>query len=324
VMFQSNGPVTLADIGPVRIGEPQLSRRIRVHQAWYRYSVLGEPDFGATPPPTSRPLGSILTSAAASKYLNLIGPASIDAYEERRGLGWGVDPVRTLGYLTSSQALTMNVFGALQANLSWCSAVMKLALPPDSKIRSVLGLAIEYSAPFPSQALGDRTIVDVLVRAETADGPLVVAIETKLGDRFNSRRVRLGRAYQSVEHLWIDPQDAARQEFSQLARAHALAEHASLDTGSSRLGGGRLLLLHHPQDVTADAIGRAYSAIARAPQAAQTVALDHFLSLMRQSAPNRESTEMVEELKRRYVDMSESEQVWREFLETVGPRKLRG
>jgi hypothetical protein len=318
-MINASGP-TLRDLGPIRLSEPRLSQRIRVHQAWYRYVVLEEADFGTTRPPTSRPLGSILLPRAAAKFRNLIGPEAIDAYQRRRTLGWGVDPVRTLGYLTSSQALTINLFGALQANRIWCRDVMNLAFSSQPPIQAIHEVEIEYFSRYPSQDLGDRTTVDVLIRGDSRGQPIAIAVETKLGDRFNSREVPLGDAYRAIQHLWKSPADAGRRDVSQLARAHALAEHQSLKAGVGEAPGGRVLLVHHADDATARSIALAYSRIATDATSVQASGIDLFLSLMSRSAPDASSNELVSTLRRRYVDMSESETVWREIQASLGHR----
>ena len=315
--------MNLAELGPLRVSEPQLSRRIRFHQAWYRHAILGEMEFGSTPPPNSRPLGSILTARAAQDFRNLIGPAAIESYQQRRRQGWGVDPVRTLGYLTSSQALTINLFGALQADLAWCREVLNSAYVEQPPVESVYKVDIEYFSPRPSKALGDRTTVDVLISAETCDGPLAVSVETKLGDRFNSRVVPLGNAYGALQHLWNDQSVASRQEVSQLARAHALAEHVSMTSSRGMKGGGRVLLIHHPDDAPAIAIGRAYGGIAREAGSVGTTDIDKFLVMMSQSAPNVGSQILVQKLRRRYGVMNESEPVWQEYLSTLRPSRSR-
>lgn len=322
-MINSNGP-TLRELGPIRMSEPRLSRRIRVHQAWYRYVVLEEPEFGTTRPPGSRPLGSILSPKAAATFRNLVGPEAIDAYQQRRSLGWGVDPVRTLGYLTSSQALTINLFGALKANFTWCRDVINLAFTAQPTIQVIHDVEIEYFSRFPSQDLGDRTTVDVLIRGESRGQPVTIAVETKLGDRFNSREVPLGSAYRAVQHLWKNPTDAGTRDVSQLARAHALAEHQSLKAGPGDSFGGRVLLVHHTDDVTAQSIALAYKRNVTDATSVRVSDIDSFLSLMSISAPDASANQLVSTLRRRYVDMSESETLWQEFQYSLGHRGLPG
>lgn len=317
-MSTSTDAPTLAQLGPLKVSEPTLSRRIRLHQAWYRYAVLGVHNFGSTRPPTSRPLGSILPRAEAQRFSNLIGPAAVAAYQRRRLLGWGVDPVRTLEYLTSSQALTINLFGALQDNLRWCQGVLNLVLGPNPAIESVSSVEIEFQDP--KRGLGDRTIVDVLIRAMSDVGPLTIAVETKLGDRFNSRVVEMGDAYGSLKHLWTQPSEARRQEFSQLARAHALAEHVSLGLHPRGVSRGLVLLIHHPGDLRAVATSESYSCLTTEPTTNRATGLNLFLTHMATSAPDEEARELVRTMILRYVDLDKSESIWQEYSSA---RRLR-
>jgi hypothetical protein len=86
--------------------ESGLPARMRLHQSWYRAAILGLDRWGCTPPPTSRPLGSILTEVDAAAGLAFTSSAAEALYIERRTKGWGVDPLRVQAYLGAADIST--------------------------------------------------------------------------------------------------------------------------------------------------------------------------------------------------------------------------
>lgn len=321
----TSGPqneVRLADLGPLRVSEPSFSRRIRVHQAWYRLAILGVADHGMTRPPRERPLGSILPDDASSGRMNFHSPASSMLFDRRRSEGWGIDPVRTLAYLTSSQAMTLNVIGPLVASPQWLCAVLNVVLPAQAPLTSIESVSVEYFSPNPSRALGDRTTIDVLIHALRGEIPVVIAIETKLGDRFNSRRVTVGSAYAQVSHLWISSDTPSRHHTSQLARIHALAEYVTRDTYGSVAEPSHLLVLHHQDDPQVSAVATAYEVALADPSTFHSASLHRFLEAMRTTAP-AEHDSLIDSLQLRYATLVPSDEVWQEFLETFPSRRTR-
>lgn len=314
--------VTLADLGPVHLGEPRFSRRVRVHQAWYRAAVLGLAGYGATRPPGERPLGSILSDQDSRQRVNFLSDDSSICFDERRSKGWGIDPVRTLAYLTSSQALTLNLFAPLAAEPRWLAAVLSALAPSSPSLTSIDSVELEYFAPRPSEALGDRTTIDVLINARRGETPIVVAVETKLGDRFNSRRVATGSAYTQLHHLWHAPSIALQHETSQLARVHALAEHVSRSRNGSTEP-ATLLLIHHDDDPNVSRTADAYAATVKRPESFIAVPLSEFLVAMRSGSEQASEGALVTALSLRYVEHARSEPVWQEFLRAGSPKRAR-
>lgn len=310
----------LVDLGPLHVSEPWFSRRIRVHQAWYRTAVLGLRNHGTTRPPRERPLGSILAPEDARRGANFLSTASHQLFERRRIEGWGVDPVRTLAYLTSSQAMTLNLIGPLAGNQAWLSAVLSTMFSRSDALTSVESVSVEYFSRHPSQALGDRTTIDVLIRGRSGSVPVFVAIETKLGDRFNSRHVVVGDAYSEVKHLWVSPDVPRVQATSQLGRVHALAEHVARreNTSAART---MLLLVHHDDDPRAPALADGYRDVVAEPATFRSATLSEFLLAMRAAAPSALDAFTVDSLKLRYADLAPSESVWQQFLEAFHARR---
>jgi hypothetical protein len=253
--------------------------------------------------------------------LNFHSAASKTLFDQRRAEGWGIDPVRTQAYLTSSQALTLNLFAPLIASPTWILATLNAVLPAGSALTSVDTVDVEYFSRYPSEALGDRTTIDVVVHARRGARPVVIAIETKLGDRFNSRQVNVGHAYKRVSDLWRSPDTPRERLTSQLARVHALAEHMSRSMYSGAEP-SHLLLLHHGDDPAVPTVFDAYSSAVIASATVRAKSLAQFLDTMHLTARSGSQKELVETLRLRYVDLAPSEPVWSEYLQTF-PSKIR-
>lgn len=298
-------------------------RRVRLHQAWYRTEVLGVSGYG-TLAVSGRPCASVLPDAAAELHLNFVGHDAVDRYLDRRQQGWGVDPIRCTKYLTSSQTLTFNMLAQAVARPEACARLFNRLLN-----RSDLGLlessAFEFAAQGTRYGLGDKTLVDMLLRFRTHDGSLqVVALETKLADRFSTRRTAAtgGAKYLALagrSALWTDLEAAVSDNRTrQLTRCHALAQSVQEhDEKSERHA--VLLVLMHPED---HAGGRCVSDYARhvAAEALVVRTWDAYLSAARSAQALEDS--MSQELDRRYVDLAWSQLAWRAFEESsVSPSR---
>lgn len=204
-------------------------RRTRVHQAWYRSEVLGITGYGVLAG-SGAPCGSVLPVGAVQRNLNFTDPEALNRYLDRRTRGWGVDPIRCTSYMTSSQTLSFNMFaGALTERRA--SARLFNQLLRRSDLFEVVSSDFEFAAQGTPFGLGDKTLVDVMLRFRTRTGHIqVVAVETKLADRFSTRRTRATgeHAYQRLARqssLWPDFAAAvADNRTRQLTRCHALAQ----------------------------------------------------------------------------------------------------
>lgn len=182
-------------------------------------------------------MGSILHPDDAAAGRNFTTPAAERLYLDRRRAGWGVDPVRCTGYLTSSQALTINLLAPLKEDPAWAARVLSGLL--DREITAVSGLEIEYAPRRRSLHLGDMTRLDAWIRLETGSGPQGLALEIKYADRFSSRHLRVAenpryRELARTTGLWdLDDERTRSRPVNQLLRCHALATHLWLDPSSA-------------------------------------------------------------------------------------------
>jgi hypothetical protein len=290
-------------------------RRVRIHQAWYRAEVLGISAYG-TLAVSGQPCASVLPDEAAERHLNFAGQDAIDRYLDRRLQGWGVDPIRCTKYLTSSQTLSFNMLAQAVARPEACAQLFNQLLNR-TDLALLESSTFEFAAQGTPYSLGDKTLIDVLLRFRTRDGHLqVVALETKLADRFSTRRTSAtsGAKYMSVaktSDLWRDLGRAiAGNRTRQLARCHALAQSVQLIDGANPRGLAVLVVLTHPMDLAGDGCVSEYKSHVRAGAVAH-LAWDIFLTAARST--NAMDSEMADELCRRYVDLAWSESAWVEL-----------
>lgn len=301
-------------LGPQRSADPPLLRRVRLHQSWYRAVVLGRPKWGAVSSRRGTPLGSILTLDDAEAGLNFVSPEARHAYEARRHTGWGVDPVRCKQYLTSSQALTLNVLGPLFADTVWSAKTFGHVL--NRSITDASRGSIEFAPRERLQLMGDRTIADAYVELRGDSERLGLVVETKYADGFGARD--LGAAYRP-SYLALDNRmqiwnrtapEFGTGKFDQLARVHAL--------GSTTFGApANLLVLHHPSDARTPQIVAAYRRSLLDPNLVTTIDLSRFLLAMGTEADRAPQRGVVDALRLRYLDHQLSEPSWQAWVDLL-------
>ncbi|WP_037162224.1 PGN_0703 family putative restriction endonuclease [Rhodococcoides fascians] len=308
--------VDIAALGPVAFNESRLASRVRFHQAWYRAAVLHIDSFGSTRTTTGDiPRGSILPDFAAATGMNFTSEQARAVYLQRRSRGWGLDPVRCTAYLTSSQALTLNLFGPLLTDHRWFARVLTQVL--SVRIIEVLEAHLEHAPARPSQALGDRTMLDLWLLLRRSDGKtLSVAFEVKYSDRFNSRHLPVWANPKYLELAtrrphptwdWDNPITRSRT-VNQLLRCHALTmlfgEAAAATTE-------HLLVIHHPADTDAPIVTREYASTVPHDPVAH-LDLTAFLDAMRSTSDGSDQEDHVEQLRMRYVAHELSDPLWNE------------
>ncbi|MET7769086.1 hypothetical protein [Nocardia sp. NPDC005366] len=272
-------------LGPQNPGDGPLLRRLRLHQSWYRAVVLGLPSWGSTNGISARPLGSILCEKDSAAGLNFSSPKALELYRNRHAAGWGIDP-RCSAYMTSSQALSINLFGLLEEEAGWLLRCLSVWLErPDLKVIKMCEL--EFAPARRSLHLNDQTRIDALIIAHGDRGPEAIAIEVKYADRFNSRRVNIATApyrdLASRSGLWTEPSWAlSERRVNQLARIHALATSyaMSLDIAVPVT----LLVLTHDLDTSAAQVVGEYQRYVSGPLV-RRVSISEACNLVVDSAP---------------------------------------
>lgn len=311
--FPTVPDVALSELGPLRTAEPAFGRRLRVHQAWYRVAILGVHNFGATKPPHCRKLGSILPQNAADAGMNFISSDAEALFADRHASGWGIDPVRSRAYMTSSQTLTLNVLGPLAARKEWLAATLNVVRSNGPEIETIHQVHIEHAIGRGPDGFGDQTHADAIVVAEGVNGPIVIAIETKYSDRFNSRSIEVGDRYQGVSSLWRQRGVAANSSSNQLARVHALGAKVGIQSRPNERLTAELLLLRHGTDEGAGVIAEGYRRKLNDPNLLHDISLQRLFAAMRETSGTDKETNLSRELDLRYSSLEASDMVWNEF-----------
>jgi hypothetical protein len=287
-------------------------RRVRVHQAWYRAEVLGIERYGYLAG-SGAPCGSVLPDDAAARHLNFLDDEAVHRYTERRSQGWGVDPVRCTKYLTSSQALSFNMLARAFTKPTECAELFNVLLGRTDLARRETS-SFEFASQGTKYGLGDQTLLDVLLRFTTVTGSLqVVAVETKLADRFSTRRTMgmHGGKYADLARrsgAWLDLKASlAGNRTRQLARCHALAESVQEQEGDPS-DHALLVVLTHPDDRSAADCVKTYMAGVATPGSVVHENWSRFLFAAERTGALEEAAAF--ELSRRYVDLACSDTAW--------------
>ncbi|WP_148209170.1 PGN_0703 family putative restriction endonuclease [Rhodococcus erythropolis] len=309
----ADGAIGREAIGPVAFSESPLASRTRLHQAWYRAAILGIEEYGSSPSragPIAR--GSVLPPHAAEAGKNFMSPDAFDQYRTRRAQGWGVDPLRCTAYMTSSQALTFNLFAPLIRRKDWFCAVLGDLL--NIEILELMVAEYEYAPSHPSLALGDKTRLDMWLVLQTRTGPMSVAVEIKYADRFNSRVLPVwdNERYREIRedgrHHWDFSSPAIQSKtINQLLRCHALATFLRPQAHGPHT---RLLILHHPFDTAAPSLIDQYAAVVTTPELVARHDLITVFDAMHRHSANAGEDQEVENLAQRYVQFDLSEPTW--------------
>lgn len=310
-------------LGPLLPGERGFARRVRFHQSWLRLNVMGVESYGILESRSPKPLGSVLPEREAKEGRNFVGNLAHVEYLARRKQGWGVDPVRCLQYLTSSQTLTINLLASLKANPTWLLACFSELLHRDDLLK-VRACAIEYAPASPAALLGDRTRVDTLIEFETEAGLLAVVVEVKYTDRMNSRKIAIHRNQRYIElgestSLWTDAEGVLNSAtMNQLARCHALGVAYARQQSQGSKYECALVVVHHAADLAATSILDEYGESLADPSGLAGFQLSDFVSAMASTAPDAAALKICDELRVRYASENVSESLWQEFLQECG------
>ncbi|MDV6305362.1 hypothetical protein R3P93_22590 [Rhodococcus cerastii] len=218
--------------------------------------------------------------------------------------------------MTSSQTLSFNMLADAVSRPNACAALFRRLLDRDD-LAELESSDFEFAAQGSGYGLGDKTLIDVLLRFRTQRGDLqVVALETKLADRFSTRRTgaETGPGYVKVataSRLWKDlAASAANNRTRQLTRCHALAQSVQLSDEMHEGGLATIVVITHPADSSGHRCVDEYAThVAKGTMIG--LSWDQFLDTAR--ATGAIDVAAADELGRRYVDLSWSQSAWAQF-----------
>ncbi len=248
--------------GPQRGSDSPFTARMRLHQSWFRATVLGLP-FGTGPLASSTaPLGSMLRAEDAERGSNFLTPEIHQVTRERLREGRrNVERFRLLHNMLSSQPMCFNLFGPLVKDTELATRVFQAI--PELGVDRVVAVRLEYAPEPAEEYLADGTSFDAFVEYVHRDGGRAfVGVETKLTDGFSQKACdtpAYRRWMTGPRAPWRADATASvcRVAHNQLWRDHLLAV-AMRDHGGKRFGHGALMLVRHPMDFACAPIVEGY------------------------------------------------------------------
>ena len=308
------------EIGPQNGGtEPSFRRRMRFHQSWYRASVLRVPCGTGPGAGSDTRYGNMLPADAAEAGANFLTPEIFGVVRERISAATGaVDSFRLLRNMLSSQPLCFNLFAPLKRNLDLATKLMQATFGAE-RVQRVTDVKIEY-APQPAfEYLGDRTAFDVFIEYVAPDDePGFFGIEVKLTETFSAKRYD-GARYRTLVARPGSPWRSeagellADERWNQLWRNHMLVD--ALRTHRTPIHGrtGSLVVLRHPLDTECTTACATYRTMLAQPSDLIELTLDDMISRWGSVELDADRRVWLRELRRRYLDLNESEEAWRDY-----------
>jgi hypothetical protein len=183
-----------AEWGPQFAGDDAFTKKCRLLQSWYRYTILKEEQFGIGPEKNSRNrYGNMLVDGGLTGGGNFLSPDIFEYAKFRKAFeknGETIREYRLFNNMLSSQTMCFNLFFPLkrlfERDVKSANAVLAKCFP-ELQILRVLALEIELF-PYPNtEYLNDGTAFDAfMVYEDMRHNRNVLAIETKyrepLGD----------------------------------------------------------------------------------------------------------------------------------------------
>ena len=300
-------------IGPQSPNDDSFTRRMRLHQSWYRAQVLKVP-YGTGPKESDTSLyGNMLTEASAKDGHNFLTHGIFGLVERRIPEGRGVEPFRCLRNMLSSQPMCFNLFGELALDLSLATQLAR-ALWGDH-ISRVTCVRIEWAPEPAEEYLSDGTTFDAFIEYKTIDKKVgFIGIETKLTEPFSYTKPEEREKHRHKEEYlrWMkkpgapwkkDIVDDLVDKHNQLWRDHLLA-WSLLQHGSSKYTEGRLSVVYHPEDPHCGEVVKGYRALLRDKKTFSAFSLDEIVSAWK---PLVKDTSWLSDFELRYLLLGKSE-----------------
>ncbi len=322
-------------IGPQYDRDDKFTRRMRLHQSWYRSEVLRVP-YGVGPGGKSTKFrGNMLTEGPAEDGKNFLTPAIFEVAKERLEEGSGaVEPFRLKRNMLSSQPMCFNLFGELKRDPELATKLVRALWGKDiaalwgSDRAQVTGVRLEWAPEDKKEYLNDNTAFDAFIEYEMEGGGKgFIGVETKLTEPFSrdfdDREGRYSK-WMTAESPWgaAGPDEVANEEHNQLLRDHLLA-WALLERGPEYAHGSFAVVYHpkekayDPKNKVCDEVVRDYCGLLEHKLPGNHKALpvwaaplDKVIDTWKAAAPD---SEWLSDFEKRYLDLDSSELAWKEL-----------
>ena len=322
-------------IGPQYDGDDKFTRRMRLHQSWYRSEVLRVP-YGVGPGGKSTKFrGNMLTEGPAEDGKNFLTSAIFEVAEERLREGSGVvEPFRLKRNMLSSQPMCFNLFGELKRDPELATKLVRALWGKDiaalwgSDRAQVTGVRLEWAPEDKKEYLNDNTAFDAFIEYEMEGGGKgFIGVETKLTEPFSrdfdDREGRYSK-WMTAESPWgaAGPDEVANEERNQLLRDHLLAW--ALLERSPEYAHGSFAVVYHPKEEAYDPKNKVCDEVVRdycellehklpgndKALPVWAAPLDKVIDTWKTAAPD---SEWLSDFEKRYLDLDSSELAWKEL-----------
>lgn len=297
-------------LGPQSAGDASFTARMRRHQSWYRWRVLGLAyGTGPTPSSTSR-YGNMLTPEDGAAGRNFLTTEIAQVARDRVAQGRGtVEPFRLFHNMLSSQPMCFNLFGPLVKDRELAKSLVATMVP--EQVAEVTRVAIEWAPEPVEEFLGDRTAFDAFIEYETQSGQrCALGIETKLTEPFSQKEYdgdRYRRWMRVLDTPWRPEADATVHAIShnQLWRDHLLAI-ALRNHPRSHFAVSRLMVVYHPDDHDCGRVLSGYRRLLReGDDSLLEMPLDRLVGAWKKVVGNQHS-EWLNAVSMRYLELERS------------------
>jgi len=299
------------DLGPQYSGDTPFTRKMRLHQSWYRSMIL-RVACGVGPRSSSKnKYGNMLTGADGERGLNFLTSEIFAVVQERLREGRGaVEPFRLLNNMLSSQPMCFNLFGPLVKNEGLAQMLINAIVP--EQVARVLRVQIEWAPEPKSEYLNDRTAFDAFVEYVDEEGKKYgLGIETKLTEPFSQKEYdsEAYRRWMVSEASPWKPEAAkyvVHKKHNQLWRDHLLAvaleQHRSSDYEKCRL-----MLVRHPEDLECEKITENYQDLLKGERRFIDMPLDKLIERWQSCSLDETSENWLNVFHRRYLNLNQSD-----------------
>ena len=302
----NNLPTSPSGLGPQCGSDNGFTKRMRLHQSWYRHHRLSVLCGTGPTRNSTRHYGNMLRREDGEAGLNFLTPDIHDVARARLAQGThNVEPYRLLHNMLSSQPMCFNLFGPLVQDQALATRLARSLW--GEHIAQVTDVRIEW-APEPRQEyLDDNTSFDAFIEYRVEGGGLgFVAIETKLTEPF-SQRLEDRPSYRR----WMGDGSPWRPDASdrvqvvrhnQLWRDHLLA-WSLLNHPRSPYSEGKLVVVYHPQDENCARTVAGYRGLLQDERSFGELTLGFIMGAWE---PLVEDSAWVQAFRTRYLDLKES------------------
>jgi len=289
-----------------------ITKRMRIHQGWWRTFVLLEPE-GEHPSRKDETVCNTISNGKASGK-NFLSPGVLQAVNEARdqrthGSKGLIEKKRLFNNLLSSQPLCFNFFGEIAIDHDLALGVIQQFYPQVTEVKDVL---FEFAPA--SGSTDDNSAFDVALEVQAEEKSGLIGLECKYTDSFSQKqwdKPAYRQIFEKSERFTGSYEDYIVRRFNQLFRNQLIAE-GMLSRGDYDFVKTGLFCYH--QDESAIHIAREFQRMLRdGEEAFQIITYRDFIAAMQKLDLTWEQRELSMRLWARYCGLCLSEEISEAF-----------